>query len=40
MHDDIEQAQKIKQLWSNHGSTFLTGILLVICFFISMAMVG
>ena len=35
MHDDIEQAQKIKQLWSNHGSTFLTGILLVICFLLA-----
>ena len=31
MQDDIEQAQKIKQLWNNHGSTFLTVILLVIC---------
>jgi predicted negative regulator of RcsB-dependent stress response len=35
MQDDIEQAQKIKQLWDTHGSTFLTGILLVICFLLA-----
>ena len=35
MQDDIEQAQKIKQLWNNHGSTFLTVILLVICAILS-----
>jgi predicted negative regulator of RcsB-dependent stress response len=35
MQDDIEQAQKIKQLWDTHGSSFLTGILLVICFLLA-----
>ena len=35
MQDDIEQAQKIKQLWHDHGSTFLTVILLVICAMLS-----
>jgi predicted negative regulator of RcsB-dependent stress response len=35
MQDDIEQAQKVKQLWDRHGSSFLTVILLIICFLLA-----